>query len=337
MNKLYPLKFNPIYKEKIWGGQNLKTFLNKNIPKNKPIGESWEISGIENENSIVNNGFLEENELNELIEIYMGDLIGDRVYDRFGCQFPLLIKFIDANKDLSIQVHPNNKIAQERHNDSGKTEMWYIINSQKESKLVSGFNREINKTDYLNHVKQNELINILNFEKAKAGDVFYIPAGQVHSIGEGILLAEIQQTSDITYRIFDWNRQDQNGNLRELHTENAIDALDYSTKNNGKTEYTINKNSSSKILKSPFFETNIISFDKCIELDYNNLDSFVIFMCITGELELEYYESEKIKLTQGETILIPAVIEYLKLNPVTPSKLLEIYIPEPDEKPKNKK
>ena len=337
MNELYPLKFKPILKEKIWGGQNFKSSLNKNIPDDKNIGESWEISGVENNVSVVENGILAENELCELIEIYMGDLIGDRVYDKFGLEFPLLIKFIDANDVLSIQVHPNDELAQKRHNSYGKTEMWYIIDAKDGAELISGFNQEMDKTNYLNHLKKNELPGILNFEKIKKGDVFYIPAGRVHAIGAGIVLAEIQQTSDITYRIFDWNRKDDNGNYRELHTEQALDAIDYKTYDNYKTEYESEKNATSKIIGSKYFETNILEFDQSIEKDYHQLDSFVIYMCIAGEFEIEYYETEKITVKKGETVLIPAVIEHLLLNPLVQSKLLEVYIPEQENKMNIKK
>lgn len=336
MNELYPLKFSPIFKEKIWGSQNLKSSLNKTIPENKNIGESWEISGVDNNVSLVSNGFLEENELNELIEVYMGDLVGDRVYDKFGNQFPLLIKFIDANTPLSVQVHPDDTLAEKRNVGFGKSEMWYIIDAKKDAELISGFNHEMDKAHYLSHLEKNDITNILNFEKVKAGDVFYIPAGRVHAIGEGIVLAEIQQTSDTTYRIFDWNRKDENGNSRELHTEQALDALDFKVYDKYKTEYEVLKNSTSTILSTEFFETNIIEFDQAILKEYHKLDSFVIYMCIDGEFEIEYYESEKITIKKGETVLIPAVIEHLRLNPVVPSKVLEIYIPEPEDG-KNKK
>lgn len=336
MKELYPLKFKSIYKEKIWGSQNLKSSLNKDIPTNKNIGESWEISGVEDTVSLVSNGFLEENELGELIEIYMGDLVGDRVYDKFGNQFPLLIKFIDANTPLSVQVHPDDTLAEKRNVGFGKSEMWYIIDAKKDAELISGFNHEMDKAHYLSHLEKNDITNILNFEKVKAGDVFYIPAGRVHAIGEGIVLAEIQQTSDTTYRIFDWNRKDENGNLRELHTEQALDALDFKVYDKYKTEYEELKNSTSTILSTKFFETNIIEFDQAILKEYHKLDSFVIYMCIDGEFEIEYYESEKITIKKGETVLIPAVIEHLSLNPVVPSKVLEIYIPEPEDG-KNKK
>ena len=332
MSTLYPLKFKPIFKEKIWGGQNLKSSLNKDIPTNKKLGESWEISGVKNNVSVVENGFLAGNELDELIEIYMGDLVGDKVYDKHGLVFPLLIKFIDANDVLSIQVHPDDKLAKQRYNSNGKTEMWYIVEVQKDAELISGFNHEMDKDHYLNHLKNNELPQILNTEKVKQGDVFYIPAGRVHAIGAGIVLAEIQQTSDVTYRIFDWNRKDDAGNYRELHTEKAIDAIDFKVYDNYKTEYKSDQNKTSEIVSTKYFETNILNFNKSIEKDYNTLDSFVIYMCLEGKFEIEYYESEKITIEKGETVLIPSVIEHLFLNPVVQSKILEVYIPEPEKK-----
>ncbi|MBU8892678.1 MAG: mannose-6-phosphate isomerase [Bacteroidales bacterium] len=328
MNGLYPFKFKPILKEKIWGGQNLKSSINKKIPLNKKIGESWEISGVENNISVVENGFLAENELKELIEIYMGDLVGDRVYEQFGTEFPLLIKFIDANDVLSIQVHPDDMLAKKRHNASGKTEMWYIIDAKNDAELISGFNREMDEQHYLKHLEKNELPDILNFEKVQKSDVYYLPAGRVHAIGKGIVLAEIQQSSDITYRIFDWNRKDDQGNFRELHTDEALDAIDFKFYDNYKTEYKSVKNTTSKILGNNYFETNILDFDQKMDKDYNQLDSFVIYMCLEGKFEIEYYESEKITIEKGETVLIPAVIEHLILNPVVQSKLLEVYIPE---------
>ncbi|MFW5721243.1 MAG: type I phosphomannose isomerase catalytic subunit, partial [Bacteroidota bacterium] len=287
--------------------------------------------------SIVDNGYLQGNSLQELIEIYMGDMVGDRVYDHFGIEFPLLIKFIDANDVLSIQVHPDDELAKKRHNAFGKTEMWYVIKAEKNAELISGFNQKIDKTTYLKYLKSNELPKILNYEKVKEGDVFFIPSGRVHAIGKGIVLAEIQQTSDITYRIFDWNRKDEQGNYRELHTELALDAIDFNFYDNYKTDYKITLNKDSNILTCPYFKTNIIKFDKTIEKDYNLLDSFVIFMCIEGQFKINYSKDKNITVSKGETILIPAVLEHLVLIPVIQCKLLEIYIPEPaDEKSTSK-
>ena len=330
MNELYPLKFKPQFKEKIWGGQHLKEYLNKSLPENKKIGESWEISGIQDNISVIENGYLQGNNLQELIEIYMGDILGDRIYKQFGIEFPLLIKFIDANDILSIQVHPDDELARKRHNAFGKTEMWYIIEAEKDAELISGFSKKIDKETYLKHLESNKLPDILNYEKVQKGNVFFIPSGRVHAIGKGIVLAEIQQTSDVTYRIFDWNRKDDQGNYRELHTDLALDAIDFNVYDNYKTPYKIKPNKDSKILNCKYFNTNIIQFDETIEKDYNQLDSFVIYICLDGKFEIIYNETEKIHIEKGETILIPAVFEHLILNPVVQSKLLEVYIPEPE-------
>jgi len=330
MNELYPLKFKPQFKEKIWGGQHLKEYLNKSLPENKKIGESWEISGIQDNISVIENGYLQGNNLQELIEIYMGDILGDRIYKQFGIEFPLLIKFIDANDILSIQVHPDDELARKRHNAFGKTEMWYIIEAEKDAELISGFSKKIDKETYLKHLESNKLPDILNYEKVQKGNVFFIPSGRVHAIGKGIVLAEIQQTSDVTYRIFDWNRKDDQGKYRELHTDLALDAIDFNVYDNYKTPYKINPNKDSKILNCKYFNTNIIQFDEAIEKDYNQLDSFVIYICLDGKIEITYNETERLHIEKGETILIPAVFEHLILNPVVQSKLLEVYIPEPE-------
>ena len=237
MNNLYPLKFTPICKDKIWGGNKLNEILNKEYPELPNCGESWEISGVQDEVSVVSNGFLKGNSLEELIEVYMGDLVGEKVYEKFGIEFPLLVKFIDANDNLSIQVHPNDELSMERHDAFGKTEMWYVVQADPGAKLISGFNRKIDKEGYLKYFKNGQLEEILNYEEVKAGDVFFIPAGRVHAIGKGIVVAEIQQTSDVTYRIYDFNRVDDQGNPRELHTDLAIDAIAYEYEANYRTDY----------------------------------------------------------------------------------------------------
>lgn len=331
MNQLYPLKFKPIFKEKIWGGNRLKSILNKRFKDGKKIGESWEISGIEGNLSVVENGFLAGNDLQEIIEVYMGDLVGERIYEQYGLEFPLLIKFIDATEVLSVQVHPDDALAAERHNTFGKTEIWYIIHSEKNSKIISGFNHEMDKHHYLHHFNNNELQGILNYHDTRPGDVFYIPSGRIHAIGAGVLLAEIQQSSDITYRIYDWDRKDEKGNSRELHNEFALDAIDFKKYDNYKINYKSNKNQSSKILSTRYFQANSIVLDKKTELNYNLLDSFIIFMCIEGEFEIEYYETERVNVKKGETVLVPAVIEQINLVPVVESKVLEIYIPDTND------
>lgn len=326
MEGLYPLKFIPLYKDKIWGGNKIKTVLNKDFGDLPNCGESWELSGVEGNVSVVANGFLEGNTLEELIEIYMGDLVGDRVFDRFGIEFPLLIKFIDANDDLSIQVHPDDQMAEKRHNAFGKTEMWYVIQADQGSQLQVGFNQQVDAQHYLEKLENNALTEILNFEQVSAGDVYFIPAGRVHAIGKGILLAEIQQTSDITYRIYDYDRRDKEGNPRELHTDLALDAIDFTIHPEYKTTYEVKANESVELVKCKYFTTNILELNKVVEKDYNELDSFVIFICLEGSVEVET-EAGSEAISMGETILIPASIESVRLKPRSSSvKLLEVTI-----------
>jgi len=326
MEGLYPLKFTPIYKDKIWGGNKINSVLNKDFGNLPNCGESWEISGVEGNVSVVSNGYLAGNSLEELIEIYMGDLVGDQLFDTFGTEFPLLIKFIDANDDLSIQVHPNDEMAAERHNSYGKTEMWYVIQADKGSRLQSGFNQEVDQEKYLEKLNKVELTDILNFEEVTAGDVYFIPAGRVHAIGKGILLAEIQQTSDITYRIYDYNRRDDKGNLRELHTELALGAIDYTIYPEYKTKYERKLNESAELVSCDYFTTNLLEIDCVTEKDYSELDSFVIYICLEGYVQIETTSGIEF-IQKGETILIPAAIDSVKLNPQAPSaKLLEVYV-----------
>lgn len=326
MEGLYPLKFTPIFKDKIWGGNKIKSILNKDFGHLPNCGESWELSGVEGNISVVSNGFLAGNTLEELIEIYMGDLVGEGIFETYGIEFPLLIKFIDANDDLSIQVHPDDEMSKERHNAFGKTEMWYVMQADQGSKLQSGFNQQVDQDKYLFKLEHNELTDILNFEEVAAGDVFFIPAGRVHAIGKGILLAEIQQTSDITYRIYDYDRRDNEGNPRELHTELALDAIDYTLSPEYKTRYESKPNESVELAKCKYFTTNVIDLNTIVEKDYNKLDSFVIYICLDGELQIET-ESGSETVQKGETILIPASIENVQLKPLSATvKLLEVYI-----------
>jgi len=324
MNQLYPLKFKPIIKDKIWGGKKLKENLNKQEASDK-AGESWEISSVEGDISVVSEGFLKGNTLTELVEVYMGDLVGEKVYDKFGLNFPLLIKFIDANDDLSIQVHPDDETAYERHQSYGKTEMWYIIEAEKDARLISGFQKNVNREKYMEHLNKGSLEEILNFEETHPGDIFYMPSGRVHAIGSGILLAEIQQTSDVTYRIYDYNRKDAQGNTRELHTEQAIDVIDFQHHDDYKTCYKSKINATVNTVECPYFNTNLIHFDKQVEKDFNFIDSFVIYICVDGQVEISYRNNEKVRIEKGESILIPAEIKNLVLNPLKESKLLEVY------------
>ena len=324
MNKLYPLKFEPILKDKIWGGSKLHDILKKEKGSDK-AGESWEISGVQDNISVVSNGFLAGNNLQELIEVYMGDLVGDEVFEKFGIEFPLLIKFIEAHDDLSIQVHPNDLLARERHNSYGKTEMWYILQAEKDARLTVGFNEKINKDIYLRHLKDKTLSKILHEEKVKSGDVVFIPAGRIHAIGAGIVLAEIQQTSDVTYRIYDYDRKDASGHLRELHTDLALDAIDYSLPDHYKIDYERSENKSSEVVVCNYFTTKFLKLNNLVEKDYNLIDSFVIYICVDGKFEIDYNGEETIKVTLGETVLIPADLKELKLKSDQSAEILEVY------------
>lgn len=322
---LYPIKFKPLIVERIWGGQKLNTFFSKSLEGISNAGESWEISAVENAETIVENGFLQGNTLSEIIEIYMADLVGEKVYEKFGIEFPLLIKYIDANDVLSIQVHPDDKTAEKRHHAFGKTEMWYVIDADPDSYVISGFNKDVSKEEYLQYLNSGKLEQILKKVPAKAGDVFFIPAGRVHAIGKGLLLAEIQQTSDITYRIFDWNRVDKNGNPRELHTEEALDVIDYKEIKEPKTLYTPDKNKEVNLIECNYFTTNILEIDKEMEREYEWIDSFKILMCIDGCATITY-EGENYIINKGETYLIPAVIDSITIKPNSQSKIIEVYI-----------
>jgi mannose-6-phosphate isomerase len=326
MKNLYPFKFTPICKEKIWGGEKLKAILNKKFDKLPNCGESWEISGVENEISVVSNGFLKGNNLEELIEIYMGDLVGDKTYDHFGIEFPLLTKYIDAKDKLSIQVHPNDELALERHGTFGKTEMWYVIQADEGAKLISGFNKPMDKKEYLKYFENGQLEEILNYEEVKAGDVFFIPAGRIHAIEGGIVLAEIQQTSDATYRIYDFNRLDDHGNPRELHTELALDAIDFKFEENYRTLYNSVENISTTLVECQYFTTNLLPLTGKVERDFTLRDTFVIYMCPEGEFTFTWEEGN-MAVKQGETILVPALISNFSLAPSNGgAKLLEIYL-----------
>ena len=325
MKSLYPLKFNSIFKDKIWGGQKIKTVMGMDYSPLPNCGEVWVLSGVDDEQSVVVNGFLAENELNELVEIYMGELVGEKNYEEFGDQFPILVKIIDSNDWLSIQVHPDDELAQKRGLARGKTEMWYMLDTEKDAEIILGFNKEINRNDYQNLLNNKNLKSVLNAEKVKAGDVFYVPAGRVHAIGPGILLAEIQQTSDTTYRIYDWDRIGVDGLMRELHIDEALDAINFKVQKDYKTHFKAEKNKTSEIVKSEFFTTNIIDLNVPLSKDYSALDSFVIYLCIEGSFVL-MYDNEKLNAQKGETILIPAIMNEVKIIPAPKAKILEVYI-----------
>ncbi len=325
MNQLYPMKFKPVFKDKIWGGNKIKTVLGMDYAPLPNCGEVWVLSGVAENTSEVSNGFLEGNELNELIEVYMGDLVGDAVYEKFGIEFPILIKFIDANDYLSIQVHPDDELAAKRKIGFGKSEMWYILQADENAELITGFNQKVNKESYVKHLNEKRLREILNVEKVKKDEAYYIPAGRIHALGPGLLLAEIQQTSDTTYRIYDWDRVDEKGKSRTLHVEEALDAIDFNVYDDYKTTYQHQLNKTENLLQTPFFTTNVLQLDKKLEKNYEELDSFVIFVCIQGHGEL-HYGSEKLAFKKGEVVLLPANIKKIQIIPIEEIKLLEVYI-----------
>jgi len=325
MNKLYPLKFKPLYLDKIWGGQKIKTLLGQDVGDLPNCGEAWLLSGVEGSQTIVENGFLEGNELNDLIEIYMDDLVGGKVYEKYGEEFPILVKVIDANDYLSVQVHPDDEMAMERHKSLGKTEMWYIMDADPGSELICGFNRKMDKDKYINALIDKKIPEIVNREKVKKGDVFFIPAGRVHALGPGLLLAEIQETSDITYRIYDWDRIDAAGEFRELHTDLALDAIDFEQHDDYKTSYKEKVNETVPMVSCEHFTTNILHLTKPIEKDYDELDSFVIHICTEGAFRLES-GVDSVEVKAGEALLLPATTKVVNLYPLKETRLLEVYI-----------
>ncbi len=320
---LYPLKFKPILKERLWGGTKLKDVLNKPI-ESEITGESWELSGVEGDISEVSDGALAGTSLKELLAEHGEELLGKTVVDRFGTEFPILIKFIDAKQDLSIQLHPNDDLARERHNSFGKTEMWYIMDADPGAKLIVGFNKSVEKGEYIQSLEEGTLLDLMNYEEVAEGDTFFINTGKIHAIGAGVMLAEIQQTSDITYRVYDFNRKDKNGNLRELHTGLAVDAIDYEQKNDFKVNYLHDKDSVNTMVKCPYFKTNFLDLDRTMHQDVSDRDSFTIYMCVGGEATITNdWGSASIK--RGETVLVAACSSTVEIN-TDGTKLLEVTI-----------
>ncbi|MGA9324580.1 MAG: type I phosphomannose isomerase catalytic subunit [Salegentibacter sp.] len=319
----YPIKFVPILKEKIWGGRKLHDLLNKDSDRDD-LGESWEISGVKDNISVVDNGGLQGKSLNQLLEEYKGEILGEKIYETFGGEFPLLIKYIDAKTALSVQLHPDDEIARQRHNSFGKTEMWYIMQADEGANINIGFKESISKEDYIKFLEAGKITEVLNFEKVKKGDSFFINTGKVHAIGAGVLLAEIQQTSDITYRIYDWDRKDSEGNSRELHTALAIDAIDFEKKDDYRLSYAKTQNVASNIARCQYFTTNYLPVEGSLARDYSDIDSFVIFMCVSGNAEIEVNGHEE-NLSRGETVLIPAQNHRVQITSED-CELLEVYI-----------
>ena len=325
MTELYPIKFEPILKDKIWGGNSLSKHYGKKADPSRLIGESWEISAVQGNLSVISNGFLAGNNIQEIIEVYMSDITGEAVFEEYGIEFPLLIKLIEAKQDLSIQVHPDDKLAKKRHKAYGKTEMWYILEAEPGAKIYTGFKRPVSREVYNDALLSGKLPEILNTEIAEPGDAFFTPAGRIHAIGAGTLLAEIQQTSDVTYRIFDWNRTDDEGNPRELHTDFALDAIDYKASGKAKISKVLSPDKTENLISCPYFHTNILQFTSFIRKDFNLIDSFVIYICISGEFLIHWDQGVEI-VTKGETVMIPAMMTDIVLEPKTEARVLEVFI-----------
>ena len=324
---MYPLKFEPILKQTLWGGDKIIPFkhLNETLPN---VGESWEVSAVEGSESVVANGADKGYTLPEMVRKYKEELVGEANYARFGNKFPLLIKFIDAKLDLSIQVHPGAELAKKRHNSFGKNEMWYVIAADKGAKLISGFAEEITPKEYKDRVHNGTFAEVLQTCAIEPGDVFYVPAGRVHGIGAGAFGAEIQQTSDITYRIFDYNRKDKDGKSRELHTSQAMDAINFSdVQDDFRTEYERVQNEPVEMVASPYFTTSVYDMTEEITCDYSELDSFVIFICVEGSCRLTDDNQNEITLRAGETVLLPAAVQEVTIVPEDQRvNLLETYV-----------
>ena len=314
-------KFIPILKSPLWGGEKIATY--KQIATDRrQIGESWELSGVEGDVSVVAEGPDAGKTLTELLARDKERLLGNRNYERFGTEFPLLIKFIDAREDLSIQVHPDDRLAWERHRSKGKTEMWYVVAADEGAHLRSGFTRQVTPAEYEKSVADDTITDLLTDHEVRPGDVFFLPAGRIHSIGAGSFFAEIQQTSNITYRIYDFNRRDANGNLRELHTEQAKEAIDYSVETDYRTHYEAVKDRPVELVACPYFTTTLYDLTRPCEIDLAATDSFLVVMCIEGSGTLTDDQGSAMPLRQGETVLVPASAKSLSVSPQSSIKLL---------------
>ncbi|HNP33679.1 MAG TPA: class I mannose-6-phosphate isomerase [Flavobacterium sp.] len=318
--EFYPLQFEPILKERIWGGTKLKTYLNKPITSDI-TGESWEISTVQNDVSVIANGDFKGKSLNDLINQFPEAVLGTKVYEQFGKQFPLLFKYLDAREDLSIQLHPNDELAKKRHNSFGKTEMWYVMQADPNSRLIVGFKEKSSPEEYIQNLKNKTLLNILDTKKVQPGDVFMLDTGTIHAIGAGIVIAEIQQTSDITYRVYDFDRVDANGNTRELHIDLALEALNYD-KIEAQRFYSKAENTSNEIVNCKYFTTNIIPLDGNIGINKNR-ESFTVYMCVDGSFQLTV-NGKGYTYIKGDTVLIPATLTDFQLS--GKASVLEIYI-----------
>lgn len=317
----YPLIFEPILKDRIWGGTKLKTALGKTNLPTETTGESWELSAVDGDVSIVKNGPYAGKSLAELLNKYPQEILGIKVHEKFGTQFPLLFKFLDAREDLSIQVHPNDELAKKRHNSFGKTEMWYVMQADEGARIIVGFKHKSSPQEYVEHLENKNLIEILNEVKVKKGDVFFLETGTIHAIGAGIVIAEIQQTSDITYRIYDWDRVDAQGKSRELHIEQALNAMNYNTTDTQK-HYSKEENKSNTMVDCPYFTTNYLPLNGTANIMKDG-SSFTVYICTEGEYVFEA-GGQTYSFKMGDTILVPASLKVFSLS--GNATLLEIYI-----------
>ena len=321
---IYPIKFHPILKQTIWGGDKINQL--KGISDGQPaVGESWEISAVEGFESVVANGAYSGYTLSRLVKLLKDELVGTDNYERFGAKFPLLVKFIDAHDDLSIQVHPDDNLAMQRHNSLGKTEMWYVLGADEGARLIAGFSKKISPKQYRDMVADGTFVDALQTYYVKPGDVYYVPAGRVHSLGKGTMVAEVQETSDLTYRIFDYNRKDKDGNLRPLHVAQAADAIDFDDiAGEAKIDYPLIDNEPVEVVSSPKFTTSVYHLTAEVTCDYTDLDSFVILVCTEGACQI-MMDGAVETLQAGETALLPAIAKEVKLIPSKEATLLEIY------------
>lgn len=318
-----PLKFNALLKSTLWGGDKIIPFKNLDVQQEN-VGESWEISGVKGNETIVADGPYAGKKLNELVEELKGKLVGEDNYQRFGNEFPLLIKFIDARQDLSIQVHPTDEIAKMQGKERGKTEMWYLMGSDKDATLLCGLKKKITPEEYAQMVENDTIVDAIDRYEVKEGDCFFLPAGRIHAIGTGCFLAEIQQTSDVTYRIYDFKRKDKDGNYRQLHTKEAAECINYNVESNYRTDYTPVKNQGVSLVQCPYFNTAVYDLDEPMTIDYSELDSFVILIGLKGNATITDNEGNTFTLQAGESVLVPATTETLKVDGNI--KFLETYV-----------
>lgn len=324
---LYPLKFSPQLKYRIWGGTKLRDLYGKEVPESmEKCGESWELSAVDGSLSVVKNGFLAGNNIQELAEVYMADLVGEKNFQKFGVEFPLLIKLIDTTDYLSVQVHPDNQMAERLHHAYGKTELWYVLEAETDSQIVTGFNRNIKANEFQQALNSGQLPTLLKQELVRADDMVYVPARSIHSLGKGITLVEIQQTSDITYRVYDWDRTEPDGTKRELHTDLAIKAIDFEANSLLPERVAVEKNIPQELKHTQFFNVNRLFLTQSVERDFFERDTFRIYICLDGAASIKCFNTEEVFISKGELVLVPAILTSAVVVPQTEARLLEVFL-----------